>query len=60
MTFLHRALAALTSLQRRFPNQREAEEAYLAGAVDIYDLERRMRQLDQRDTRQPFHLRHSV
>ena len=60
MTLLYRALTALASMQRRFPNPREAEETYLAGAVDIYDLERRMRQLDKRDTQQPFHLRHSA
>jgi len=57
MTFIYRAL---TALQRRFQTQRETEEAYLAGSVDIYDLERRMRQLEKRDAQQPFHLRHSV
>ena len=57
MTFLHRAL---TALQRRFQTPRETEETYLAGSVDIYDLERRMRQLEKRDTQQPFHLRHSI
>lgn len=57
MTFLHRALSAL---QRRLQTQRETEEAYLAGSVDIYDLERRMRQLEKRDTQHPFHLRHSI
>ena len=31
-----------------FPNQRELDEAYLADSVDIYDLERRMREIDQR------------
>ena len=36
------------------------DEAYLAQSVDIYDLERRMRELDQRDTAQPFHLQHSL
>ena len=58
MTLLHRAL---TALQRRFQIQREIDESYLAGSVDIYDLERRMRQLDhrRRDSQQPFHLRHS-
>lgn len=28
--------------------QQDRDEAYLAEAVDIYDLERRMRELDQR------------
>lgn len=30
------------------PPQRDADEAYLAASVDIYDLERRMREIDQR------------
>jgi hypothetical protein len=30
------------------PSQHERDEAYLGEAVDIYDLERRMRHLDQR------------
>lgn len=51
---------ALTALQRRFPSRQDNEDAYLAGSVDIYDLERRMRELDHRDTAQPFHLRHSA
>jgi hypothetical protein len=57
MSLLHRALSAL---QRRFQSQHELEDAYLAGSVDIYDLERRMRQIDQRDTQQPLHLRVSL
>ena len=28
--------------------QREIDEAYLAESVDIYDLERRMREIDER------------
>ena len=31
-----------------FPSLRETEQAYLAEAVDIYDLERRMREIDAR------------
>ena len=38
---IHALLPAMTS-------QPERDEAYLAEAVDFYDLERRMRQLDQR------------
>jgi len=30
------------------PPQRDVDEAYLADSVDIYDLERRMREIDQR------------
>ena len=37
-----------------------AEERYLADAVDIYDLERRMSELDRRDAQYPFHLQHSA
>ncbi|MEJ8848012.1 DUF3563 family protein [Variovorax rhizosphaerae] len=57
MSILHRAISAL---QRSFQSKEEIEDAYLAGSVDIYDLERRMRALDQRDTQEPFHLRHSI
>ena len=57
MSILHRALSAL---QRSFRTQNEIEDAYLAGSVDIYDLERRMRELDTRDAQQPFHLRYSI
>ena len=34
------------SLHVGLPSRREAEEAYLAQATDIYDLEQRMRKLD--------------
>jgi hypothetical protein len=34
-------------------SQHELDEAYLAGAVDIYDLERRMREIDERGRRNP-------
>ncbi|MEJ8823227.1 DUF3563 family protein [Variovorax humicola] len=57
MSFIHRALSVL---QRSFQTQHEIEDAYLAGSVDIYDLERRMRELDKRDAQEPFHLRHSI
>ena len=57
MTFLSRALFALQSF---FSIQRETEDTYLAGSVDIYDLERRMKQLEKRDSQQPLHLRHSL
>jgi len=30
------------------PPQRDVDEAYLADSVDMYDLERRMREIDQR------------
>jgi hypothetical protein len=54
---IHRALAAL---KRPFQADNNFADAYLAGAVDIYDLERRMSELDKRDTERPFHLQHSV
>lgn len=38
----------LQSLLPSVESQNERDEAYLAGAVDIYDLERRMRSIDQR------------
>lgn len=41
-------------IQGLFPHvvtQEECDEAYLAESVDEYDLERRMYELDHRDTR---------
>jgi hypothetical protein len=54
---IHRALVAL---KRSFQTDSSFEDAYLAGAVDIYDLERRMSEIDRRDNQRPFHLQHSV
>jgi Protein of unknown function (DUF3563) len=38
----------LQSLLPKIESQHERDEAYLAGAVDIHDLERRMRSIEQR------------
>jgi hypothetical protein len=38
----------LKSLLPTVESQRERDEAYLASAVDIYDLERRMHEIDER------------
>jgi hypothetical protein len=46
-------LSFLNSLFPRAEPRRELDDAFLAGAVDIYDLERRMRTLDDRG-RNPF------
>ena len=40
----------LKSLFTGRPSQQERDEAYLGQSVDIYDLERRMRHLDDRDS----------
>ena len=39
-------LSLLKALVPSMPMQRERDEAYLAEALDIYDLERRMREID--------------
>jgi Protein of unknown function (DUF3563) len=41
-------LSFITSFFVGTPPQRDLDEAYLAGSVDIHDLERRMREIDQR------------
>ena len=46
-TLLHPLKALLDFLSRTEP-QHDRDEAYLADAVDIYDLERRMRAIDDR------------
>lgn len=41
-------LNALKSLLPTIQSQHERDDAYLGEAVDIYDLERRMREIDER------------
>jgi hypothetical protein len=41
-------LSLLTSFLPSIESQRERDEAYMAGAVDLHDLERRMREIDGR------------
>jgi hypothetical protein len=45
---MSRLIELIQALIPRFPSQAEADEAYLGAAVDIYDLERRMREIDSR------------
>jgi len=44
-------LNLLKSLLPAVESQKERDEAYMADAVDIYDLERRMREIDERGRR---------
>lgn len=44
-------LNLLKSLLPAIESQKERDEAYMADAVDIYDLERRMREIDERGRR---------
>ncbi|MGZ5713446.1 MAG: DUF3563 family protein [Caldimonas sp.] len=41
----------LRSVLPSIESQQERDELYLSGAVDIYDLERRMREIDDRGRR---------
>ncbi len=41
-------LSILKSVLPSVESQSERDEAYMAAAVDIYDLERRMREIDER------------
>jgi hypothetical protein len=45
---MFKLLSLLKSLFPTLGSQRESEDAYLAESVDIYDLERRMHELDLR------------
>lgn len=47
-------LQFLKSLLPVVESQQERDEVYLAGAVDICDLERRMREIDDRGRRHPL------
>jgi hypothetical protein len=46
-------LRLIKALLPSFPSQHDRDEAYLAEAVDIYDLERRMREIDARGRNVP-------
>jgi len=50
--------SVLSALRRHFPAQLQAENGYLAEAVDACDLERRMRHIDRHGIPQPLHLKH--
>jgi hypothetical protein len=41
----------LKSLLPSIESQRQRDEAYMAAAVDVHDLERRMRDIDERGRR---------
>ena len=41
-------LNILKSLRPSIESQQERDDAYMAGAVDLHDLERRMREIDAR------------
>ena len=45
---MSKLMELIQALLPRFPSQNEAHEAYLGGAVHLYDLERRMREIDTR------------
>jgi hypothetical protein len=44
-------LNLLTNLLPSIESQRERDEAYMAASVDLHDLERRMREIDERGRR---------
>jgi len=46
---MSRLIGLIQALLRLIPSQHERDEAYLANAVDIYDVERRMREIEARD-----------
>jgi Protein of unknown function (DUF3563) len=45
---MSKLMELIQALLPRFPSQTEADEAYLAQAADLRDLERRVRQIDTR------------
>jgi hypothetical protein len=47
---MSKLIELIQALFPRFETQAERDEAYLNEAVDIYDLERRMREIDARAT----------
>jgi hypothetical protein len=45
---MSRLIELIKALIPRIESQRANDEAYLAASVDIYDLERRMHEIDER------------
>lgn len=46
---MSKLLGLIKALLRLIPSQHERDEAYLAHAVDICDVERRLREIEARD-----------
>jgi hypothetical protein len=44
----------LIALVPHIPSQKELDEAYINASVDIFDLERRMAEIDHREARPAF------
>jgi hypothetical protein len=49
--------ALLKALMPSVPSQQQRDEAYLSEATDIYDVERRIAEIDHRAARPAAHLR---
>ena len=53
-------LNILKSLLPSIESQKDRDEAYMAAAVDLYDLERRMREIDERGRRNWSPIEHGL
>ena len=53
-------LNLLKSLRPSIESQQDRDDAYVAGAVDICDLERRLREIDERGRRERSPIAHGL
>ena len=53
---MSRLASLIQALIPRFPTRQELDEAYLNDAVDIFDIERRMAEIDHRPTDWNVHI----
>ncbi|GEM_PF-836541 len=50
MSMLLKLTQLIVSLMPNIKSQKDFDDAYLSDSADIYDLERRMREIDQRSS----------
>lgn len=50
MSILLKLTQLIVSLMPNIKSQKDFDDAYLSDSADIYDLERRMREIDQRSS----------
>jgi hypothetical protein len=49
MSILLQLIELIKSIMPKIKSQKDIDDAYLSESADVYDLERRMREIDQRD-----------
>jgi hypothetical protein len=60
MSILLKLTQLIVSLMPNIKSQKDFDDAYLSESADIYDLERRMREIDQRSRRASYGLAYGL